>query len=134
MPLPQLKVYRHDRHHRTLVTLAGAIDLTSSPLVRESLARCLHCGIRSIEVDLTPVTFCDCCGLNAFIEAWQHATAAGGVLQLHYPPPMLERLIAIGGSGFLLGPPGLRRLRPRLPEEVPAPGPSPVPAAPEGVR
>ncbi|MGW0843200.1 STAS domain-containing protein [Streptomyces sp. NPDC002787] len=102
MPLPQLTVYRHDRRHRALVTLAGEIDLESAPLVRAALARCLGDGIRIIDVDLTPVTFCDCSGLNAFLDAAQKTTEAGGTLGLHHPPPALGRILNLTGCGFLL--------------------------------
>lgn len=102
MPLPQLTVYRRDRTHRTLITLAGEIDLESAPLVRAALARCLGDGIRIIDVDLTPVTFCDCSGVNALLHAAQKTTEAGGTLGLHYPPPSLVRILDLTGCGFLL--------------------------------
>jgi len=102
MPLPQLTVYRHDRRKRALITLAGEIDLESAPLVRASLERCLRDGIRTIDVDLTPVTFCDCSGLNAFLRASQQATVAGGTLRLHYPPPILGLILDLTGSASLL--------------------------------
>jgi anti-anti-sigma factor len=101
MPLPQLNVYRHDRRHRALITLAGEIDLESAPLVRAALARCLSDGFRAIDVDLTSVTFCDCSGLNAFLHAAQKTTEAGGTLRLHRPPPTLGRILDLTGSGFL---------------------------------
>ncbi|MGW0632879.1 STAS domain-containing protein [Streptomyces sp. NPDC002758] len=66
---PILNVYRHDTDNRALVTLTGEIDLNSAPLVHASLERCLHDGIRTIAVDVTAVTFCDCSGLNAFLYA-----------------------------------------------------------------
>lgn len=103
MAIPQmLNVYRHDRTNRALVTLAGEIDLDSALLVRESLEQCLREGIRTIDVDLTAVTFCDCSGLNAFLAASQHTTAAGGTLRLHHPPTTLTRLLALTGTGSLL--------------------------------
>jgi anti-anti-sigma factor len=102
MPIPQLNVYRHDRESRALLTLAGEIDLDTAPLVRASVEECLREGIRTIDIDLTAVTFCDCSGLNAFLHASQQTTAAGGSLQLHYPPPLMARLVDLTGSGFLL--------------------------------
>jgi anti-sigma B factor antagonist len=98
---PILNVHRHDTDNRTLVTLAGEIDLTSAPLVHASLERCLHDGIRVIDVDVTAVTFCDCSGLNAFLHALLHTAAGGGRLRLHHPSPALERLVALTGSGSL---------------------------------
>jgi anti-anti-sigma factor len=106
MPIPQLKVYRHDRESRALLTLAGEIDIDTAPLVRESLEHCLRDGIRTIDIDLTAVAFCDCSGLNAFLHASQQTTAAGGSLQLHHPRPPVARLVELTDSGFLLrGPP-----------------------------
>ncbi|MFF7447448.1 MULTISPECIES: anti-sigma factor antagonist [unclassified Streptomyces] len=123
MSFPQLTVYRHDRRKRALITLAGEIDLESAPLVRAALARCLSDGIRVVDVDLTPVTFCDCSGLNAFLHAEQRTREAGGVLRLHNPQPPVERVLDLTGCGFLV--PG----RP-LGQPPPSPADAPDPAAP----
>jgi anti-sigma B factor antagonist len=117
MPLPQLNVHRHDHAARALITLAGEIDLATAPLVRAALAACLRDGIRTADVDLTAVTFCDASGLNAFLTASALAIDAGTTLQLHYPPPALARMIKITGCGFLLH--ELHAVRP-LPPRVPA--------------
>ncbi|WP_371671465.1 STAS domain-containing protein [Streptomyces sp. NBC_00289] len=102
MPLPPLTIHRHDRRNRALITLAGEIDLETVPLVRASLERCLRDGIRTIDVDLAPVTFCDCSGLNAFLHASHRMTAAGGTLRLHHPPPTLVLMLDVAGCDFLL--------------------------------
>ncbi|MFC8778684.1 STAS domain-containing protein [Streptomyces nigra] len=102
MPLPQLAIYRHDRRKRALITLAGEIDLETAPLVCAALARCLSDGIRVLDVDLTPVTFCDCSGLNAFLYAAQRTREAGGTLRLHNAPPSLAHILDLTGCGFLL--------------------------------
>ncbi|MET7976791.1 STAS domain-containing protein [Streptomyces mirabilis] len=102
MPLPPLTIYRHDRRKRALITLAGAIDLDTVPLVRASLERCLRDGIRTIDVDLTLVTLCDCSGLNAFLHASRRITAAGGTLRLHHPPRTLVVMLDIAGCELLL--------------------------------
>ncbi|WP_406730385.1 STAS domain-containing protein [Streptomyces sp. NBC_01794] len=131
MPIPQLKVYRHDRESRALLTLAGEIDLDTAPLVRESLEHCLRDGIRTIDIDLTPVTFCGCSGLNTFLHASQQTTAAGGSLQLHYPRPLVTRLIELTDSGFLLRGPPIGHLPTPLQDGlVPTPPASPHRPAP----
>ncbi|MGX8904265.1 STAS domain-containing protein [Streptomyces netropsis] len=62
-------------------------------------------GIRTIDVDLTPVTFCDCSGLNAFLDAAHRTIAANGSLRLHHPPTTLTRILTLTGTGpLLLGP------------------------------
>ena len=70
--------------------------------MRGALARCRHDGMRAIDIDLTPVTFCDCSGLNAFLEASRLTRAAGGMLRLRHPSPMVARLFALTGSESLL--------------------------------
>ncbi|WP_331461993.1 STAS domain-containing protein [Streptomyces sp. KMM 9044] len=102
MTLPRLNVHRHDRGTRALITLSGEIDLESAPLARTSLEGCLRDGIRTIDVDLASVTFCDCSGLNAFLHAARQTTVAGGTFQLHHPPTTLTRIIDLAGCGFLL--------------------------------
>ncbi|MFF3847162.1 STAS domain-containing protein [Streptomyces sp. NPDC002328] len=102
MPLPQLNVYRHDHTTRALITLAGEIDLVTTPLVYAALAGCLRDGIRTTDVDLTAVTFCDVSGLNAFLTASRLGADAGMTLQLHHPPPSVARVIEMTGSGDLL--------------------------------
>lgn len=127
MPFPQLTVYRRDRRNRALIALAGEIDLESAPLVRTSLAQCLRDGIRTVDVDLTSVTFCDCSGLNAFLYAAQQTAEAGGTLRLHHPPPTLGRILDLTGCGLLLlGPP----LGDVLAPTTEAPPLRPVPPAP----
>ncbi|MEU4348354.1 STAS domain-containing protein [Streptomyces sp. NPDC023838] len=126
MSLPQLNVYRHDRRNRTLITLAGEIDLETAPLVSASLRDCLYEGVHTINVDLTTVTFCDVSGLNAFLYASAQATGAGGSLRLHHPPLSLGRILALTGYAFLLNG------RPAGADAVtPAPQrPAPLPAGP----
>jgi anti-sigma B factor antagonist len=109
MSVPQtLNVHRHDNHGRTLLTLTGEVDLASVCLLRESLVRCLHDGFRIIDVDLASVAFCDCVGLDAFVEASRRTAAAGGSLRLHRPRPIVTRLISLTDTGFLLADPGDR--------------------------
>ncbi|MDX2544978.1 STAS domain-containing protein [Streptomyces sp. WI04-05B] len=128
-----LNVDRHDTNNRALVTLAGEIDLDSAPLVRESLAQCLDDGIRTIDVDVTAVTFCDCSGLNTFLYALLNTNAVGGSLHLHHPGPALERLFALTGTGslFLALPDALAGSPPApqppaTPETLHLPRPAPV--------
>ncbi|MFD6172983.1 STAS domain-containing protein [Streptomyces coeruleorubidus] len=102
MPLPQLNVHRHDHTTRTLIVLAGEIDLATAPLVHAALAACVHDGVRTTDVDLTAVTFCDASGINAFLTASRLATDAGMTLRLHGPPPAMARIIELTGSAFLL--------------------------------
>lgn len=127
----QLTVHRHDRNQQASITLSGEIDLESAPLVRESLRDCLYDGIRAVDVDLTAVTFCDCSGLNVFLDAAQRTTAAGASLRLRHPSPIVARLLATTGTGFLLAGLPFGGQRPAGPGGVAGPVPA---AATSGVR
>lgn len=101
---PSLNLYRHDRGNRTTITLAGEIDLDTAPLVRVTVEDCLRSGIRTIDIDLTVLTFCDISGLNTFLAAAARTAADEGSLHLHHPRPAVTRLLALTGTGFLLHP------------------------------
>ncbi|MFF3345108.1 STAS domain-containing protein [Streptomyces sp. NPDC002779] len=121
MPLSQLTVHHHGHREQALITLYGEIDLDSAPSVRKCLERCLRDGIRTIAVDLSPVTFCDCSGLNVFLHAAQRTAVAGGTLRLHHPPATLVRIVDLVGCGLLLLGPQSGRLPPPLGGTPPAP-------------
>ena len=123
MPLPQLNIYRHDRRQRSLITLAGEIDLETVPQVREALEQCLRDGIRTIDVDLTPLTFCDVSGLNAFLWAARRTASLGGCLLLHYPPPTLAWMARVTSTEFLF-------LEGTFGRQSPPPGDGPLTATP----
>ncbi|MFE2052967.1 STAS domain-containing protein [Streptomyces sp. NPDC059459] len=120
-PAP-LDAPRRDRGH-ALIALSGEIDLTTIPLVRSALVRCLDDRTRTVDIDLSAVTFCDVSALNLFLEMAQLTERSGALIRLHQPPRSLVRITEITGSGFLL-----HSVRP---------GPRPshdVPANVEGVR
>ena len=104
MPAHQhVNLHRHDRGSHTTITLAGEIDLDTAPPVHVMIEDCLRGGIRTIDIDLTALDFCDVSGLNTFLAAARYATAAGASLTLHHPRPNLARLLHLTGTGFLLG-------------------------------
>ncbi len=58
--------------------------------------------MRTLDVDLTAVSFCDVSGLSSFLHASAEARGAGGTLWLHHPPPSLRRVLTLTGCAFLL--------------------------------
>ncbi|AWZ03345.1 MULTISPECIES: STAS domain-containing protein [unclassified Streptomyces] len=103
MRVPDPNAHRYDESSRVLISPTGEIDLSTVDSLRTSLSQCLHDGVRTVDVDLSAVTFCDCRCLNVLLSAWWRITAAGGTLHLHHPPPVLVRMIDITRTGFLLG-------------------------------
>lgn len=102
--LQDLNLYRHDRGNHTTLALAGEIDLDTAPLVRVMIENCLREGIRTIDIDLTALAFCDISGLNAFLAGAACFATARGSLSLHHPRPAMVRLLELTGTGFLLHP------------------------------
>lgn len=70
--------------------------------MRTALVQCLRDGIRTLDIDLTPVSFCDCSGLNVFLHVAQKAAEVGATLRLHHPPPTLGLILDLTGAQFLL--------------------------------
>ncbi|MFF1411984.1 STAS domain-containing protein [Streptomyces sp. NPDC058289] len=103
MRVPDPNADRYDDGSRVLIAPVGEIDVATVHSLRASLAQCLHDGVRTVDVDLSAVTFCDCSCLGVLLSSWWRITAAGGSLHLHHPPPVLVRMVHITRSGFLLG-------------------------------
>lgn len=119
-----LTVRRDETEDGVLLVLAGEIDLSSVPVLRDSLATCVQGGADAVDVDLTSVTFCDCAGLGTFIEAQRRLGVTGGVLRLHHPRPALVHLLAATRTAhqLLVMEP---RSAPATAEELPAGGLAP---------
>ncbi|MEV6012891.1 STAS domain-containing protein [Streptomyces sp. NPDC051976] len=100
--LSSLNIYRHDRGHRATITLAGELDLDAAPALRATVEGCLRKGIRTIDIDLTALDFCDVSGLNAFLAAAERTASRGASLRLHHPRPAVARLLELSDTGFLL--------------------------------
>jgi anti-anti-sigma factor len=85
-----------------LVTIAGAIDLTTAPTLRDAIHGLLEAGARRIVVDLGSVVFCDSIGLGTFVYAHNHCSASGGALRLAAPSAFLAGLLhTVGLSGLI---------------------------------
>ncbi|MCZ9351497.1 STAS domain-containing protein [Streptomyces mutabilis] len=102
MSPPPLDVLRRERGPHALVALSGEIDLTTVPLARSALLQCLDERTRTVDIDLSAVTFCDVSGLNLFLEMARLTERSGAPMCLHQPPRSLVRLTEITGSGDLL--------------------------------
>ncbi|WP_443071700.1 STAS domain-containing protein [Streptomyces sp. NBC_01477] len=100
--LPSLTIHRHDRGHHTMITLAGEIDLNVTAGLHMTVEDCLREGIRTIDIDLTVLDFCDVSGLNAFLAVAERTASLGGFLRLRHPRPAIARLLELSGTGFLL--------------------------------
>ncbi|WP_121016760.1 STAS domain-containing protein [Streptomyces sp. 3211.6] len=74
-PLAATVRQRADGHLK--VAVSGEIDILSAPQLRVTLDEALSDGVRTVEVDLSGVEFCDCYGLGVLLEARRRASERG---------------------------------------------------------
>ena len=67
---------------RTVVHVAGEIDVYTAPTLREELAGLVDDGKTDIVVDLTDVSFMDSTGLGVLVGALKRVRTTGGDLKL----------------------------------------------------
>lgn len=67
---------------RTVVHVAGEIDVYTAPTLREELAGLVDDGTTDIVVDLTEVSFMDSTGLGVLVGALKRVRTTGGDLRL----------------------------------------------------
>ena len=78
------------------VTVAGELDLATSPLLSQLVdACCLRKGLTTIVLDVREVRFIDVTGLGALLAAREATRVLGGGLVLVGPCRPVERLIQL---------------------------------------
>ncbi|MFE2327145.1 STAS domain-containing protein [Streptomyces sp. NPDC059385] len=82
---------------RTIVTLAGTIDMDTCPYFTQVI-NALHLDGRTLALDLTALTFMDSSGLNAFLALRQRAETEGGSLELVCVPQQALRVLDLTGT------------------------------------
>jgi anti-sigma B factor antagonist len=94
-PIGSFAVAGYDAHGGAVVRLTGELDVATVP----ALAHFLHgLGARErahLVADLAGLTFCDCAGLNALLDAHHRAVADGGWLRLCAASVGLQKLLKI---------------------------------------
>lgn len=84
------------------VSLGGELDHATAPQVRDAVAACMAQRPRSLCLDLSGVSFCDCSGLNVLLEARVAAILARAELVVEGIGAQLERLLSLTGAGDIL--------------------------------
>lgn len=81
----------------------GELDLDASGDLRDVLGFCLACRIRRLVVDFSEVTFCDCVGLSALLEARERAVRRNVSFDLVGVRPLVARVLTLTGTDTLFG-------------------------------
>lgn len=84
---------------RTIVALAGEIDLYTAPRLQSELSAALSAadGPAWLVVDMSAVDFCDSTGMNVLLAAFRQAQERGGGLSLLAPRPSVRKILEVTG-------------------------------------
>ncbi|MFF5787952.1 STAS domain-containing protein [Streptomyces sp. NPDC012693] len=80
-----------------VATLQGEIDHTTKDLLYDALLPQDEAAPPRVVADLGGVTFLDSSGINVFITAHQHVTAAQGWLRIAAAQESVQRVLALVG-------------------------------------
>jgi anti-sigma B factor antagonist len=86
-----------DANSWPVVTVAGEVDIQTSPALEDQLASVVNQGHGSVVVDLSGVTFLDSTGLSALIGGLKRCQAVGGELRLVSPRPNVRKVLEVTG-------------------------------------
>ncbi len=106
-PEPLLTIDVDDRDDTVELRAAGEVDLLSVQLLRTALDTWLHLGVHTVVADLRAVSFVDCAGVGALVEARRLAHRRGVALEI-LPGRAVARLAALLDLAGVLGLPARR--------------------------
>jgi len=87
-----------DRVARTVIHVAGELDVATSGLLAAAVARAMeagNAGRADLVVDLAHVRFIDASGVNVLIRAASRARGADGTLVLRSPSRAVRRMLDV---------------------------------------
>jgi len=73
------------------------VDIQTSPILEQHLARVLDQGSTSIVIDLAEVTFLDSTGLSVLVAGLKRCQGSGGDLRVASPQPNVRRVLEVTG-------------------------------------
>ncbi|MFG1885926.1 STAS domain-containing protein [Micromonospora sp. NPDC049102] len=82
-------------HVGTVVEVAGDLDMSTTPRLRDGLLEVVESGARVVVVDLTDVGFMDSSGLGALVVAYKEMRARDGWLGLAGVRPAVRKVLSI---------------------------------------
>ena len=77
--------------------ISGEVDIQTSPILEQHLARVLDQGSTSIVIDLAQVSFLDSTGLSVLVAGLKRCQGSGGDLRVESPQPNVRRVFEVTG-------------------------------------
>ena len=93
----ELTINTYDEADRTVLAVAGELDVYTAPTLRTEIGDRLAAGQSRLVVDLTDVEFVDSTGLGILVAGLTACQQAGGTLSLVCSRPSLLKLLRITG-------------------------------------
>jgi anti-sigma B factor antagonist len=95
-------VEEHNQGTASVLTVAGELDLRTSPELEERLARAFDAGADLVILDLRGVEFMDSTGLRVLLTAHQRAHESGRRFALVRGADQVERVLTLTGVREML--------------------------------
>jgi anti-sigma B factor antagonist len=102
--IDSLSIHRRIAGGRTVLAVAGEIDMATAPRLREAIDAALASGSGEISVDLAATTFMDTAGVHLLVDAVRRAEELGRTLTIASPSAAVLRVIEITGVAELVLP------------------------------
>lgn len=93
----ELKVVVSGGEGQYEVRLAGELDMSTAPQLREELLRLASEGAAQVTLDMTDLAFVDSTGLSVLITGLKRFRQDGGDMALRSPSPGTLRVLEITG-------------------------------------
>ncbi|MFH9970032.1 ANTAR domain-containing protein [Streptomyces mirabilis] len=92
---PFLKVAAYPAGGRTVVVVAGELDIDTEQALQHGLREALAQSVHGLDLDLAGVGFCDCSGLNVLLRIRRLALAEAKTVRIQTAANAVERLLAL---------------------------------------
>lgn len=92
-----LTVRTEQRGAMVVVSVAGELDMATSPQLQDQITDQVEKGHNRLVFDLAGVPFCDSTGLSVFVRAKNSCDETGGVVRLAAPQRGVLRILEVSG-------------------------------------
>ncbi|MEI5101787.1 ANTAR domain-containing protein [Streptomyces sp. PmtG] len=96
--LSELTVDTRPEGARVAVAVRGTLDLVTDQRLRQALRAALTRSAQGVDVDLSGVGFCDCCGLNTLLTIRQQALDEGKTATISGISPAAARVFTLSDT------------------------------------
>jgi len=85
-----------------VISVPVEIDVTNADEILKCLLSAISNGARTLIVDMTATTFCDCAGVHAIVTCWKQAAAESISLRLAVGAPAVILVLGFTGASRLI--------------------------------